>query len=252
MKALKKTSPFKSVAEFEKELTSFANKYRTIVADHSKRISDYFEMSCYNMIVHYYELKGFSSSVENMKAGKFRFKCSPTGLLENFSYMSLKKDKTTYRLYHNASVQSAHDDNIYTTPDIVVADDVEPSVSTNYYETKRKFTYLPNSKVITFCEAKHLIPFPELMISFMGTVNELMPSCLMSDSGRRNDYEHIAPSLMMSGCLSKPTQRIAQSLQKRYYINVLSDLFVEPYMKVFSTTGLQYISTLTSKGREIE
>lgn len=248
--ASKKTSPFKSVNEFEKELTSFANKYRTIIADHSTRISDYFEMSCYNMIVRYYELKGFSSKVENMKAGKFRFKCSPSGLLENFSYISLTKDDLKFRLYHNASVQSYHETDIYTTPDIVVSKDATPSETMDYYKSKKRFSFIPNSEMITFCEAKHLMPFPELMISFIGTVNELKPSCLKSVNKKRKESVHIAPSLMMSGCLSKPTERIAKSFQKRYYVNYLSDLFMESYNRVFSVTGLQYISTLTSKGEE--
>lgn len=246
--ANKKTSPFKSVEKFEKELVSFANKYRTAIADHSRRISDYFEMSCYNMVVHYYELKGFSSTVENLIGGKFKFKCSPTGLLENFSYISLKKGDITYRLYHNASVQSAYDKEICTTPDIVVAEDTAPSETMKYYRGGRRFTYIPNKEMITFCEAKHLMPFPELMISFIGTVNELKPSCLKAGSKRRKDSDHIAPSLMMSGCLSKPTEKIAKSLRRRYYVNIFSDLFFEAYSKHFSIIGLPYITTLTTKG----
>jgi hypothetical protein len=246
----KKTSPFKSVVEFEKELTSFANKYRTIVAEHSKRISDYFEISCYNMIIRYYELNGYTPVVENMIGGKFRFKCSPTGLLGNFSYMSLKKGETTYRLYHNASVQSAHDKDIFTTPDIVVAKDFTPSETMNYYRGKKRFTYIPNVEMITFCEAKHLMPFPELMIGFIGTVNELKPTCMNKVIKRRKKSDHIAPSLMMSGCLSKATSMISESLRRRYYVNIFSDLFMEAYTNYFSTISLPKITTLTTKGIE--
>lgn len=250
MMAGKKISPFKSAAEFEKELTSFANKYRTTVAEHSKRISDYFEMSCFNMIVRYYENKGFTPSVENLKDNKFRFKCSPSGLLENFSYIRLTNGSLSYRIYHNASVQSAHDADVFTTPDIVVAKDTDPSITTDYYKTKRRFSYLINSEMITFCEAKHLMPFPELIISFIGTVNELKPSCLKSGNGKRKESAHIAPSLMMSGCLSKPTTIIAKSLHRRYFVNIFSDLFMEPYKTAFSISGLSYISTLSLKGIE--
>ena len=247
-----KASPYKSVDDFEKELISFANKYRIIVAEHSRRISSYFEMSCYNMIIRYYELNGYKAYSKNLISNRFRFKCSPSGLLKNFSYMELSKGNKIFRIYHNASVQSAYDTGVYTTPDIVVSEDSDPSITTDYYNSKRKFSYLSNKQMITFCEAKHIMPFPELMISFIGTVNELMPLCLKTNRRRRKETIHIAPSLMISGCLSKPTERIAQSLQRRYYINVLGDLFVEPYSKVFSTTGLQHISTLTSKGIETE
>lgn len=244
------TSPFKSPDEFEKELTTFANKFRTTIADHSKRISDYFEMSCYNMIVRYYELQGFSSSVQNLVAGRFKFKCSPTGLLDNFSYIRINKEKQSYRIYHNASVQSAYDASVYTTPDIVVTTNTNPTVITDYYKTKQRFSFFPNSQMVTFCEAKHFMPFPELMISFIGTVNELKPSCLKSGSKKKKDFYHIAPSLMMSGCLSVPSERIVKSLQRRYYVNLLSDLFIEPYSNVFSLAMLPHIATLTKKGKE--
>lgn len=245
--ATQKNSPFKDKAEFEKELTSFANKFRTTIAKHSTRISSYFEMSCFNMIVRYYELQGYTASVENLIARRFKFKCSPTGLLENFSYMRVTKDDKSYRIYHNASVQSAHDNEVYTTPDIVVSEDKEPSLTTDYYKTKKKFSYFPNNNMITFCEAKHLVPFPELMLSFIGTVNELKPLCLSFEKQKKDSERHIAPSLMMSGCLSKPTEKIAKSLHKRYYVNILSDLFVEPYKNIFSYLGISSLATLKEK-----
>lgn len=240
------TSPFKDITEFEKELTTFANKYKTTVAEHSKRISDYFEMSCFNMIVRYYELIGYTSSVENLRSNRYRFKCSPSGLLENFSYIKVEKDGKAFRIYHNASVQSVHDKDVYTTPDIVVAEDTEPCVTIDYYKTKKKFSFLPNDRMATFCEAKHLSPFPELMISFIGTVNELKPSCLEIVSKHEGE-DHIAPSLMMSGCLSKPTKKIEKSLCRRYFVNIFSDLFMDPYKIVFSKYKLSSITTLKEK-----
>ncbi len=242
-----KNSPFKDKDEFERELTSFANKFRTTIAEHSTRINSYFEMSCFNMIVHYYELQGFIASVENIIAGRFKFKCSPTGLLENFSYMRVTKDEKCYRIYHNASVQSAHDDDVYTTPDIVVSEDIEPTITTDYYKTKKRFSFFPNNRIITFCEAKHLVPFPELMLSFIGTVNELKPMCLSLEKQYNESEMHIAPSLMMSGSQSKPTDRIANSLQKRYFVNMLSDLFVEPYKTTFSQLNFLSLATLNKK-----
>lgn len=242
-----KTSPFKDVSEFEKELKIFANKYKTIISEHSRRISDYFEMSCYNMMVRYYEHRGYKAMVENEIAGRFRIKCSPSGLIENFSYMKLVKDNAIYYLYHNASVQSAHDTEVFTTPDIVVSKDVKPTMTTNYYKTKKKFSYLHNSDMITFCEAKHQPPFPELMINFIGIVNELKPDCLKTEGILGEETDHIAPSLMMSGIFSKPTEKIAKSLERRYYVNMLGDLFSEPYKKTFSVTGVFEMATLGKK-----
>ena len=71
---MKRTTPFKAPSDFEKELTDFSNRYKTILADHAKRISDYFEMSCYNFIIKYYEKKGYVLSVQSLQGGKFKFK----------------------------------------------------------------------------------------------------------------------------------------------------------------------------------
>lgn len=245
-----KTTPFKAIEEFEKELTSFAKIHHAHFREHAKRVSDYFEMSCYNMIIHYYENLGYKMEAQKLVNGDFKYKCSPSGLLQNFSYF--KGTKTTgdtedvIYVFHNATVQSAHDKLVFTTPDIVVSRINEPQITEDYYPTKKKLSYIDNSNMITFCESKHLIPFPELMITFVGTVNELKPKCLSKDGC--TEYScHIAPSLLMSGTLNKPCKRIKESLEHRYYINFFSDLFDKPLAKIFSKRGMFQIFTLGNK-----
>ena len=79
---MKRTTPFKAPADFEKELMDFSNRYKVLLAEHAKRISDYFEMTCYNLVIRYYEKKGYKLTVQNLQGGKFKFKCSPTGVTE--------------------------------------------------------------------------------------------------------------------------------------------------------------------------
>lgn len=247
--AQKKIPLFKNEADFENDLKRFANTHRVTIAEHSKRISDYFEMSCYTMIIRYYELQGFTFECANLQTDKFRFKCSPAGLLENFSFFKVKKEDKIYRIYHNASVQSKYDSTLYTTPDIVVAKDEEPKETENYYNTKKRFSYIPNKQMVTFCEAKHYVPFPELIFNFIGTVHELLPSCLKKRHSTEDIFNpHIAPSLMMSGSYSKQAKQIKKSLEKRYMLNIIGDLFVDPYKSVFCKTGIRYITTLGKKG----
>lgn len=83
---MKRTTPFKAIDEFEKELTSFANVHHAHFCEHAKRVSDYFEMSCYNMVIHYYENLGYKMEAQKLVNGDFKYKCSPSGLLQNFSY----------------------------------------------------------------------------------------------------------------------------------------------------------------------
>ena len=252
---MKRTTPFKDPAEFEKELTDFANKHRTTIAEHSKRISDYFEMSCYNLVVSFYEKKGYKLEVQNLQGGMFKFKCSPNGLLKNFSFFKASKivgqgiTEVVY-LFHNATVQSAFDDKVFTTPDIVVARTDRPKETQDYYSTRKTLSFIPKESLVSFCEAKHLTPFPELMINFIGTIQELKPDCLI-DLKNRAQSDHIAPSLMMSGTLGKPTSRIQDSFEKRYYVNIFDNLFEGASFSPFSSKyRVEQIATLGRKRKK--
>lgn len=249
---MRKITPFKAAADFEKDLTDFANKHRITLAEHSKRISDYFEMTCYNLIIRYYEKLDYVLEVRNLQRGKFRFKCSPMGLLNNFSYFKASKkdeegNEIAFYIYHNATAQSAIDDNVLTTPDIVVSKTETPTITTDYYATRMKMSFIPKDSLVTFCEAKNLSPFPELMVNFVGTVHELKPECVCDDT-EHWDSEHIAPSLMMSGTFSKPTKRIQNSLEKRYFVNFFDNLFDDTSVRSsFSRKRLDTIATLGKK-----
>lgn len=249
---MKRTTPFKAEAEFEEELIKFANQHKTVMSHHANRISDFFEMSCYNLIAKYYENIGYTLEVQNLIKGAFRYKCSPTGKIENFSYFKGMKDKgdgteDIFYLYHNVPIQSAQDDEIFTTPDIVITRTNTPQTKDNYYDSKLTLSYLSKENLITFCEAKHLVPFPELIFNFIGVVNELTPQCLLNKAST-NDCEHIAPSLMMSGVMNKPTKRIKQSLEKRYFVNVFDDLLDNLALQIFAKHNKHMITTLATKG----
>lgn len=245
---MKRTTPFKAPADFEKELTDFSNKYKVLLAEHAKRISDYFEMTCYNLVIRYYEQKCFDLTAQNLQGGKFKFKCSPTGLLKNFSFFKASKQSgEVVYIYHNATVQSAFDEKVFTTPDIVVAKADTPQETRDYYMTKKALSYIPKESLVTFCEAKHLSPFPELMVNFIGTVHELKPDCVENEV-EHFESDHLAPSLMMSGTFGKPTRRIQASFEKRYYVNFFDNLFEDVSVRLFlSKYGIDQIATLGKK-----
>lgn len=249
---MKRTTPFKASSEFESELKAFANKFHVTLAEHAYKTNEYFEISCYNLILRYYERKGYKLEVMNLQNGDFRFKCNPNGFLENFSYFKVSKtgvdgnEEVVYVL-HNASVQSAFDDKVFTTPDIVVAKSDVPSETRDHYITKQKLTYINRDNLVTFCEAKHITPFPELMINFIGTLHELKPDC-MSDEEERPASDHLAPSMMISGTFGKPTKRIKNSVEGRYYVNYLDNLFDDASVRLFfSKSQLNKLATLSKK-----
>ena len=255
---MKMTTPFKAADEFEKELKEFSKKHRITLAEHSKRISDYFEMSCYSLVIRYYIKKGYMLEVKNLIGGKFKFKCSPLGFIENFSYFKASKigpDKNVESVYifHNATAQSADDKDVFTTPDVVVSKSDKPSISTSYYmSSKMKMTYISNDNLVSFCEVKNYKPFPELMVSFTGTVNELKPICLCNDWDG-DVLDHIAPSLMMSGTFGKQTKKIKDSLEGRYFINFFDNLFENESVKqFFSKAQINKLATLGKKSEKDE
>ena len=249
---MKTKSPYKDNKEFEKDLKNFANKFRVTIAEHSLKTSGYFEISCYNLILRYYEKKGYTLEVMNVQSDGFKFKCGPHGYISNFSYFKATKtdgdgqEESVYIL-HNATVQSAFDDKVFTTPDIVIAKTDVADETTDYYITKHKLTYIGKENLVSFCEAKHLTPFPELMINFMGIVHELKPEC-MRDEVAKVASGHIAPSLMISGTFGKPTKRIQESLEKRYYVNFLDNLFDDSSVGAFSSKSkVNKMATLSKK-----
>lgn len=245
-------SPYRDNEEFEKDLKEFANKFRVTIAEHSLKTSGYFEISCYNLILRYYEKKGYTLEVMNLQSDGFKFKCGPHGYINNFSYFKASKtddegQEETIYIFHNATAQSAYDEKVFTTPDIVIAKTDVAAETTDYYITKHKLSYISRENLVSFCEAKHLTPFPELMINFMGIVHELRPDC-MSDEAAKDESDHIAPSLMISGTFGKPTKMIQESLEKRYYVNFLDNLFDNSSVGAFSSKSkVNKMATLGKK-----
>lgn len=191
-------------------------------------MSDYFEMSCYNHIVDFYELNGFEVSVENLQDEKYRYKCSTSGIQSNFSYFKLskklKKKVYEYELQHNLAVESSYSKFIFTTPDICVIKKGKIKETKEYYDINRTFCYVENKDLMSFIEVKQFNPFPELLFNFIGVVNELRKD-VMNQKDKKTKPSQIAPSLMLSGKPNKPAERIIEELESRYCINIISDVF---------------------------
>ena len=224
----KKKSPFKDHSEFEKEIKEFANKYKTTVVNQAKRTSDYFEMTCFNYIVRFYELNNYTLEVKNLIEEKYRYKCSPAGIQSNFSHfeatINIDGKDSKFEIQHNLAIQSSHDKGIFTTPDISIIKKGKINYTKEYYNTKTTFSYVENLDIMSFCEVKQFNPFPELLFNFIGVLNELKKEYMTNEGVDLNPI-HIAPSLMISGKPNKQTNAIKQSLENRYRINIIYDLF---------------------------
>ncbi len=228
-------SPFKDKKLLIWEINNFLEKYGSTLIQHASKISTYFEISCYNYIIKYYENSGFTVQVKNLdeKTRSFKYKLGPLGHPHNFSYFIVsrtyryrKNPKTfQYEIRHNIPVQSKHDSNIFITPDIVICENnIASKKDWRYYRGMRKLYFIPNESLISFAEAKHYNPSPEMIINFIGIVNELMPS-LLKKKNKSNRPAHIAPSLIVSGKGGYHTNLIKRSLQNRYSVNIFLGVF---------------------------
>ncbi|RXJ51219.1 hypothetical protein [Gelidibacter gilvus] len=248
-KPRKTTSPFKAKDELEAEIKAFVNKFKATVVNQATRMSDFFEMSCFNHIVTFYERNDYIVQIENLQSGKYRYKCSTAGLQSNFSYFGVSKKigrkNYIFEVQHNLAVQSSHSNDLFTTPDIVVIKKGKVKISTKYYDSKRRFCYVKNEDFITFCEVKQFNPFPELLFNFIGVVNELRKE-ILTNSEKEILPKHIAPSLMISGKPNKPAQTIRDNLEERYCINIIYDIF-DSGSATFSKMRLSELRTTGNK-----
>lgn len=233
-------NPFKNVEDFESEINIFLAKHKAFLIDQGKRISDYFEMSCYNKIVRYYQSQNFTIHVKNLINNSFKYKLSPSGYPDNFSYFEIIKKGEgldhekiyTYEIHHNLTVQSGHQEDIYLTPDISIVNSRSIISDHEHYMVARstkKFCYVKNESLQTFCEVKNFTPFPELLYNFMGQYNELKGNAITENLHTHLPYQ-IAPCLLISGKGNEHTLKIKKSLERRYKINIVFDLFERSYI----------------------
>lgn len=242
----KRKTPFRDVADLEKGITKFMNIHKVEISKHAKRISDYFEMCCFNYVVRFYKSKGYDVFIENLQDGKYKYKCSAQGNQENFSNFKISKTIRSvthgFGVYHNLAVQSYHQEDIYTTPDISVIWYGTIEIDENHYQGSKKLYFASNQNLVTFCEVKQFPPFPELMFNFIGTVNEIMHSIIENRNPTFIPIQ-LAPSLLVSGKPNTHAIKIKESLEKRYCVNIIYDLFA-PFGHVFTKYQIGYLRTI--------
>ena len=247
-------SPFKANSQFAQEIDSFLAQYGAVFAQEAKRTSAFFELAAYNDIVKFYETADYTVSPENLKGtgGKqFVYALSPSAKPENCSYFLAKKvyksGKTySFEIRHNVRIQSFHDEEIFVSPDYAVIEkgSIVSIKKVDFYNGKVDYFFVAADKVKTFAETKHYAPGPELVLNFVGLVNELMPK-LMANNFPTKPPMHVGPSLFVSGIGNPHLQKIRDSLGKRYTINVFLGLFAFP-SQVYSASNQVNIKKIGS------
>lgn len=225
-------SPSKDRTELLRDITSFIQRQGTFLSQQARRLSDLFEMTVYNDAVRYYIRKKCKVAVCNLASdGSFLYKLTPSGLTRNFSYFVVtlpsqnptEQSAAQVEIHHNVKVQSAHDAHLYDTPDVAICK--KSGVSTVTQKNGRKHSYIRNDTLVTFLEAKNMIPFPSIIYGFSGHVLELIPDLITNKVKWGFKKAHLTPSICFSGMGNEHTERIAVSLGTRYGFNVISGLY---------------------------
>lgn len=226
-------SPFKDNKELVKEINVFLDRYGYVFSQQAKKTAQFFEIAVFNSVVKFFTSNGLIALPANLckKTGSFLYALSPTSKPQNSSYFKIIKREKNRKICvcevrHNVHVQSAHDDNVFLTPDIsvIAPDSVVSKKREEYYGGKVDYYYVECADVTTFAEAKHYNPSPELVINFVGIVNELMPE-LMHGKCRVGGDKVFTPALVISGSANRHIDKIKESLAKRYNINVFVGIF---------------------------
>lgn len=183
------------------------------------RISSLVEISVYNSIVQFYRNRDYTVTGENLGPKKsFRYKLTANGLADNYSYFVAKKGRVQVHILHNVRLQSAHDDHLYFTADVVVTN--ENGATTQRLKSGRRHSFVANGHIITFVEVKHLNPFPEVLFNFMGLVLEFMPGFVKGHYEIKQGGYRLCPIIAFTGAGSEHTEKIQASLTTRYGINI--------------------------------
>jgi len=224
----KRKSPWIERDDLIKNISSFVRNNSDYFKNNAKRMSDLVEMSVYNEVLRYYKGLKYKVSVNRLgRNGNFRYKLSPNGLQQNFSYFSATRSQRgqiidSVEIYHNVKIQSSHDNHIYYTADISV---VQPEgVITEEQKNKRRHSYIGNEALITFFEVKHLNPFPEILLSFNGIVLEVLPEFITRKVALDKNGPHLTPAIVFTGLGSQFAQDMANKLTHRYGINIIRGL----------------------------
>lgn len=225
---------FRAAHELVGEIEAYLSRYGARIASHNPRISAYFEMVTYHYIGEYYLNRGWAVEPRDLYTDDrgrelFKHKCGPMGFPENFSYMEATRSDARrehrVELRQNVRIASAYSQQVLYTPDVAVIEpeSIERTRRPEYYQGHRLLRFVRNQGLITFAEAKHMVPFPELCATFIGMLHELRPECL---ADARTRGVHIAPSLLVSGVANALVDSMREELLARYRgVNVFFNVF---------------------------
>lgn len=223
-------SDFSSVSWEEHVITAmqqFAVNYASVYAKTDRVISAYFEIGCLLALIEFYEATDFTGEVVNRtKDGSYRYLTTPNGNPANFSHMLMKNGNEEIEIRQQVRIASHIGSDVCFTPDIVVIPhkaSISEKKDRDYAGGKRKFFSVNAQDIIAAHECKSMVPFPELLVSFIGMLvaghewlERYDPNVVLKSNG-----SHLAPCLFVGGSARSLHLRMIQGLKTAYPMNIV-------------------------------
>lgn len=204
----------------------FSTKYSLLYQKTRRELYAHFEIGCFLALIGYYESMGCTVQPENLIDGVYRYLTTPSGNPLNFSHIACSTSDETFEIRQQVRIVSHLDSGIAFTPDIVVlkpAPTIHRDRDSAYASGKRSFFHVRAADVIALHECKSLLPFPELLVSFLGSVfvgsgwlDDLRDCSVVDPEGL-----HLAPTLFVGGSARSVHLKMVRSMKATFPINIV-------------------------------
>ncbi len=205
------------------QLSKYLDDNSTQLSHFGNTVNQTFEAFVFAATLMWYQSRGWSVTIEPPEKSKTKKKMAPVvlkfstrGQPSNYSYAICSLNDKVVHVRHQLRVATKSHSDKNTSPANICLD-----VAIYHPEDLKNYTTdtsLPNSKLISFGEAKHMPAFAELIASFVGIVHELKPNCLKAirkSSSTHQQPTHPAPFLYVSGHLNRTAEGILETINRR-------------------------------------
>lgn len=210
------------VGAIKSNVRLLAQRERVTLAGLPRLAHKLLELATLVLAVEHYRRRGYLVSAVNLTSGAFVFKASG-GRILNTSWFVCKRGEVSRSLFSNVQVQGAFSPH-YGLYDVDVAI-VDSAVDLARVENGAGWLSISDEELISFIEAKRLVPYPMLLAQFTGIVHEIMPRHVAPKTVDTQNADDFPPVLATNGHLSKACLSILRAWERRgYTVFVVSDV----------------------------
>lgn len=218
------------LASVESITKEFAEKHGSVYNKKQRELSASFEIGCFHSILNYYQGVGYEVSIQNLVNGEYRYLTTPNGNPDNFSYILLSGEDGVFELRQQVRIYSDLDEDIAFAPDMVVlfqGSSILPKKDADYASGKRPFYSASSKSVVAAHECKSMVPFPELLVSFIGmfiTAHGWYREAGSIEGSQSNNGLHLAPTMFVGGTARAMHLKMIRAIERTYPINIVVGL----------------------------